>query len=153
MNHTREDLAFLLLRLSGLMHAGWHGFGKVAALSSGDVHLVEGVAKLGFPAPLVFAWAAALAEAAGGILVAVGLWTRVAAFFTAVTMAVAAFGVHHAHQQIAANLHLVQIPEETLKAWGRPEMALLYLLVYLALILAGSGRFSLDGALSRRRRD
>lgn len=146
------DLALLVLRLAGLGLALAHGWGKVAMLASGaGGRFVEAIAAMGFPAPAVFAWAAALAEFAGGLLVAVGLGTRLAAGFAAFTMLVAAFGRHHAHGQLLSWLGLAPVPAETLKAWGNPELALVYLAIFLALALVGPGRFSADRALGRGR--
>jgi len=147
-----SDVALLALRLAGLGLALAHGWGKVAMLASGaGGRFVEGVAALGFPAPALFAWAAALAEFAGGLLVALGLGTRVAAGFAAATMLVAAFGRHHAHGHLLSRLGVVPASAETLKAWGNPELALVYLAVFLALVLLGPGRFSADRALGRDR--
>jgi putative oxidoreductase len=147
-----KDLALLILRLAGLGLAVGHGWGKVLSLSTGrGARLIEGVGELGFPLPAVFAWAAALAEFAGGLLVTLGLATRVAASFAAFTMAVAAFGRHHAFEQLLLRLGLLQVSAETLKAWGNPELALAYLLPFLALAVAGAGRYSLDALIGRRR--
>jgi putative oxidoreductase len=147
-----QDLGRLALRLSGLLMAFGHGWGKVQSLvTGGGERLVEGVGALGFPWPLVFAWAAALAEFAGGLLVALGLATRVAAAFAGFTMAVAAFMVHHAHGHLLANLGLVPVDEKTREGWGNPEMALLYLLIFVSVALAGPGRYSIDARLAKRR--
>ncbi len=54
----------------------------------------EGVAELGFPFAIFFAWMTALTEFFGGILIASGLGTRVAAGFLFINMAVAAFLRH-----------------------------------------------------------
>lgn len=147
----RNDVALLVLRLTGLGLALGHGWGKIAALSTGQGQgFVEAVARLGFPAPVLFAWAAALSECAGGLLVALGLGTRVAAGLAASTMAVAAFVRHHALTRLAAWLGLVSVPEETLKAWGNPELALVYLAALLAVALLGPGRFALDRLVRRK---
>jgi putative oxidoreductase len=147
----RHDAALLLLRLAGLGLALAHGWGKVAALSTGQGQgLIETVGRLGFPAPALFAWAAALSEFAGGLLVALGLGTRIAAGFAAVTMAVAAFVRHHALTRLVAWLGLASVPDETLKAWGNPELALVYLVVLLAVLLLGPGRLSLDRLVRRK---
>lgn len=148
-----RDLALLLLRLTGLGLAVLHGWGKVAALSSGTGdRLVAGVAELGFPVPGLFAWAAALAEFGGGLLVTLGLASRVAAGFAAFTMAVAAFGRHKAHLQVLAGLGLLGVPAETLKGWGNPELALVYLAAFVVVALVGPGRFALDSLVARRSR-
>jgi putative oxidoreductase len=101
-----------------------HGYQKVF---EGQVHgLTAATAAMGFPMPAVFAWAAALSEFLGGILVALGLFTRPAAFLVFATMSVAAFG-HHRADPLAVK-----------------ELALSYWTVALALVLAGPGGFSLD---------
>jgi putative oxidoreductase len=143
-----RDLAILLLRLSGLGLAHGHGWGKVSGLAAGHgERLVDSVSAIGFPAPLVFAWAAALAEFVGGLCVALGLGTRIAAAFTGFTMLVAAFGRHQAHRHFLSWLGLAPVPEETLKAWGNPELALVYLLAFVTIALLGPGRFSLDARI------
>ena len=147
----RRDLGLLILRLSGLGLAFAHGLGKVTALAGGEQRFVEGVAGIGFPAPVAFAWAAALTELVGGLLIAAGLATRVAAALAAFVMAVAGFLRHHALQQIAAATGLTSIAPEVLERWGKPELALVYLLCFLALALLGPGRHSLDHALRARR--
>lgn len=147
-----KDLSLLLIRLTGVGLAVAHGWGKVFSLASGGgARFVEGVAALGFPMPALFAWAAALAEFGGGLLVALGLGTRVAAAFAAFTMAVAAFGRHKAHLHLLVALGLSDASQETLKAWGNPELALVYFAVFLAVALAGPGRFALDSLVGRKR--
>jgi len=148
-----RDLALLILRLAGLGLALAHGWGKVVMLASGGGdRFVQGVAGMGFPMPGLFAWAAALAEFAGGLAVALGLATRTAAAFAALTMAVAAFGRHHAHEHLLSLVGLGHATPEQLKEWGNPELALAYLAVLVAVALLGGGRFSLDAGLGRKRR-
>jgi putative oxidoreductase len=147
----REDVALLLLRLCGLGLALAHGWGKVVRLGSGQGEgFIQGIGAMGFPLPGLFAWAAALAEFAGGICIALGLATRVAAGFAAVTMFVAAFLRHHAHAHWLAALGLWDVPAETLRSWGNPELALVYLAICVALVLTGGGRFALDRLIRRR---
>ena len=90
-------------------------------------HFAGSVGKIGFPVPVVFAWAAALSELVGGSLVAIGLYTRFAATFAAVTMFIAAF-LYHATDEFATR-----------------EKALLYFAVMLALACMGPGKWSVDG--------
>jgi putative oxidoreductase len=154
---TREwnrDLALLVLRLCGLGLAVAHGWGKVVALSAdgADARFVGGVAALGFPLPLFFAWAAAIAELAGGILVALGLFTRIAAAGAVIAMAVAAFLRHRLANHVLVWLGTLDVPAETLEKWGSPELAAVYLAVFLALCLMGGGRFALERVFRRSRR-
>jgi putative oxidoreductase len=150
---TSKDWALLLLRLAGLGLAFAHGWAKVGQLAFGDpARQIDGIARLGFPMPGFFAWCAALAECAGGLLVALGLFTRVAASLAAFTMFVAAFLRHKFHLHLLVALGLLSVPEATVDSWGNPEKALLYLLVMVALVLAGGGQLSLDHWHRMRRR-
>jgi putative oxidoreductase len=146
-----RDIGLLILRLAGLYLAIGHGWGKVVGLASGQTGFVDAVAGMGFPLPVVFAWASVLAEFAGGTAMALGLFTRVAAGAVAFNMLVAAFLRHHAASQLLAWLHLGQAPAESVKAWGNPELASLYLAGALAVALLGPGRVSIDAALGRRK--
>lgn len=125
------DIGLLILRLGvGLAMAFGHGIGKIPP-SEG---FVEGTAAMGFPVPVVFAWAAALSEFLGGILIALGLLTRPAALMLAGTMAVAAFVRHVADP------------------FSTKELALVYLVASLALLIAGAGRYALDARFRPRGR-
>lgn len=120
---NNPDLGLLLFRLSiGLMMAFMHGMGKLPP----PEQMITGVGSMGFPAPLVFAWAAALSEFVGALCIAAGLFTRIAAGFLGFTMAVAAFVVHSAD------------------AFDVKEKALFYFAACVLLIFTGAGRFSLD---------
>ena len=80
-----------LLRIfAGVALATLHGLGKLPP----SEQFIGGVASLGFPAPVFFARAAALAEFLGGAFLALGLFTRISSFFVAFTMLTAAFGTH-----------------------------------------------------------
>jgi putative oxidoreductase len=143
------DLALVLLRLAGIGLVTMHGWGKLVRMASGQRGFVTGVAEMGFPFPLLFAWAAVLAETLFAILVTVGLLTRVSAAICAFNMFVAAFLRHRAHLHWLAALGVRAYPEEVLKGWGSPELALVYLLVFLAIALAGPGRFALERVIRK----
>lgn len=138
------DVGLALLRVSvGLMMAFGHGWFKFPPPAG----FVEGVGKLGFPAPGAFAWGATLSEFFGGLLLAMGLLTRPAALLVVGTMAVAAFGQHAADP-----LFLQSIPRDAppeLKGRAK-EMALLYLMPALLFVFTGSGRYGLDALFWRR---
>jgi putative oxidoreductase len=145
------DLALLVLRLSGGLMILYHGWGKLVRMSAGETGFVTGVQQMGFPFPAVFAWAATLTETLGAVFLLLGLFTRVAAAASAFGMFVAAFLRHKAHLHGMMGLGLAQYPADTVKGWGNPELALMYLLVFVALALAGGGRFSVERLFGRRR--
>lgn len=117
-----------LLRIfTGIAIAFAHGIGKLPP-SEG---LIGRTAEMGFPAPTFFAWAAALSEFGGGILLALGLLTRVSSFFIAVTMLVALVGVHGSDP------------------FNVQEKAFLFLFIALAFLFKGSGDWSLDSFLRK----
>src|SRR5688572_18572006 len=135
------DIALSIVRVStGLLMAVGHGKSKL--FHDGPFGppegLIRGTQALGFPAPTLFAWCAALAELVGGILIALGLLTRPAAAILVFNMAVAAFGAH-LHDPIFAAKR------------GDPskEMALLYLLPFFLFMFTGGGRFAADAAIRR----
>lgn len=146
-----KDIALLVLRLSGFALAFAHGWQKVSALATGNGGpFLAGVEALGFPMPAVFAWAAALAEFVGGLCIALGIGTRIAASFAGFTMFVAAFFRHRLAQQILIWAGAYSLPEDVVESWGNPERAALFLLIFISLILMGGGRFSLDRLVTRR---
>jgi putative oxidoreductase len=124
------DFGRLWLRvLMGLGISLFHGYGKVFG---GHIdQFAEGVEKLGFPMPVFFAWASALSEFVGGILIALGLGTRIAAFFVFINMSVAAF-IRHAADPFDVK-----------------ELALAYWVMAIAIVLIGPGFFSLDHLIRR----
>ncbi|ADO73684.1 DoxX family protein [Stigmatella aurantiaca] len=129
MQGQRGVVGWTLVRIVfGLSLALGHGLPKVTGNMAG---FAEGVAKLGFPFPLVFAWAAALSELLGGLLVAVGLFTRPAATLGAFTLAVALY-------------------RHRVDPFGTMEKALLFFSVMVAVVLAGPGPWSLDAKVRRR---
>jgi putative oxidoreductase len=122
------EIGLALLRIAaGAGLALGHGINKVPV----DDRFVMSVENLGFPMPVVFAWAAALAELVGGALLAFGFLTRPAALSIAFTMGVAFFLQH------AADPFKVK------------ELAFLYGMVAIAFVFVGSGRLGLDQLFRR----
>ncbi len=129
---TRESLAslgLLLLRVgAGVLLLYGHGWGKL-------VHFSERATR--FPDPLHVGAPASLAlvvfaEVFCSLAVILGFLTRLATIPLIVFFAVAVF-VQHAHAP-----------------FDDKELALVYVVPFLTLLLTGGGRFALDGWLGRK---
>ncbi len=131
MEYMKADIGMLILRVSAGLFMATHGFGKI--FGGRMEGFASGVEDMGFPLPVVFAWAAALSELVGGVFVALGLFTRISAFFVACTMFVAGFIRHGADP------------------FSDKEMALLYLAINLFFLLAGGGRWTVDALIRKVR--
>jgi putative oxidoreductase len=91
----------------------------------------------GAPDPLTpILLAAGIIELVGGGLIAVGLFTRLAAFVCSGQMAVAYFMAH--------------APQSFYPALNGGEAAVLYCFVFLYLVFAGPGSWSLDAIIRKR---
>ncbi|EMR03996.1 DoxX family protein [Cesiribacter andamanensis] len=125
-NRSLADAWLLILRLGVAAAMMTHGYPKL-------MKLVEG-GELKFSDPLGIGVAASLALAVFAeffcsILLGLGLATRFAALALSITMGVAAFIQHGADP------------------FARKEMALLYLMIFLTLLVFGPGRYALDSRL------
>jgi len=123
------NLGLLILRLSAGGFMLTHGYPKLQRIISGEMRFGDPLG-LGPEVSLVLA---VFAEFFCAILVMLGLGTRLATIPLIVTMAVAAFIAHGADP------------------FSRKEMALLYLVSFLVLLLTGGGKFSVDYFLNRKR--
>jgi putative oxidoreductase len=144
MNRWRTDTAILVLRVAtGLIFIP-HGVSKVFG-AGGVAKFASGLPSYGIPT--VLGYVAAYSELIGGILLIVGLLTRVAALLLGGTMFVAAF--------------VVQLPDavrdpdaganKVFAAIRGMELPLSILAAMIALLLLGAGKYSLDGLIFRRR--
>ena len=117
------DLGLLILRvgLSGMMLK--HGTDKFLAFVGGDLSVAGDPFGLG---GLVTSILVLLGEFVAPILIIIGLKTRLASIATIITMAVAAFFIHKGDP------------------FAEKELALLYLVGFIAIGLMGAGRFSFD---------
>ena len=130
------DVGLALLRVVvGLFLVVGHGWPKLTDPSPFIDNAVRGT----FPAPEVSGWFAILGEFLGGLLLALGLGTRVAALWVAGVFVGAAFLTHGPSFTGDAPFFL--------PAKGSVEPALLYLVIGLTFALTGGGRFSLDAAI------
>jgi putative oxidoreductase len=95
------------------------------------------------------AWATILVELTGGFAVLIGAFVSVASIPLAVVLLVAMFSVHLPYG--FSSIKLVAVTA-TGAQFGPPgyEVALLYLASLAALVVGGSGPFSIDGLLTSR---
>lgn len=115
-----EPTFFLLRLFAGLLFA-CHGAQKLFGALGGNQAA----------SPLM--WVAGFVEFFGGLLIAVGLLTQVAAFLAAGQMAVAYAMAH--------------MPQGFWPIQNGGELALLYLFIFLFVLARGGGRFSLDSMM------
>jgi putative oxidoreductase len=117
------DVTYALLRIiAGLMFAT-HGAQKTLGLFGGQ--------KMDAPLMIVGGWI----ELIGGLLIAFGLFTGIAAFICSGMMAVAYFMAH--------------APGGFWPVMNKGETAVLYCFVFLYIASRGSGRFSIDSLRSK----
>jgi putative oxidoreductase len=110
----------------------------IARIVIGLLFLEHGSAKLlGFPTPpspapavMSLLWTQGVIELVGGLLLAIGLFTRPVAFVLAGDMAVAYFMAH--------------APKNFFPLLNGGDPAILYCFIFLLFFVAGSGRWSVD---------
>jgi putative oxidoreductase len=141
--NTKDDvpLAIVRLVLGGVMFAhgaqkmlGWfggYGFTGTMGFFENQMHL-----------PAALAFLAIAAEFFGGIGLLLGLLGRVAAFGITVNMLVAIFTVH-----LSNGLFMNWSGQQKGEGF---EYHLLVLAITTAILLKGSGAWSVDGALARK---
>lgn len=130
---TREEslnLLVLVLRVAIAAFMITHGWPKfLKLLEGGEIQFGDPIG-LGPAVSLVLA---VFAEFFCSILIGIGLATRLASIPLIVTMFVAAFVSHGADP------------------FRRKETALLYLLFYLAFLVLGSRKYSVDSLITRKK--
>ena len=134
MSTTRE-IAFLIARiLLGVILIA-HGWDKFAITG------LEGVTgffdSLGIPAAGIAAIAAAVVELLGGILIILGVFTRIVAALVAIDMLFAALFAH-----VSSGIFVTNNGWELTGAIGAGA---------LLLIAVGAGAWSIDGVLAKRK--
>jgi putative oxidoreductase len=113
----------------------YHGYMTLFGVTDGVPNIdlfIRGAVeqKLGWPFPELLGYLAKGSEFFGGMLLVLGLLTRVAAFLIGATMAVAAFIIHGD-----------AIIEEG-------ELALVYFVISLVIFIVGPGKYSIDHRLT-----
>jgi putative oxidoreductase len=118
------DLIYAAFRfVFGLLFAS-HGAQKIFGMLGGQ--------KAGEPLMIAAGWI----ELLGGLLIAIGLFTSIAAFIASGEMAVAYFMAH--------------APNGFWPLVNQGETAVLYCFAFLYIAARGGGRYSLDGMRTRR---
>ncbi len=123
------DLALLFVRIVIALLMFTHGIPKIANFSKDPVQFMN-VMGMG---PAMSLALTVFAEVFCSVLVLLGLATRLAVIPLIITMLVAAFHVHASD------------------AFSKQEMSLHFLFVYVVLFILGSGKYSFDSLLLKRR--
>lgn len=124
------NFGILLLRVIVAVFMITHGWPKLnKLLAGGEITFADPIG-IG---PVLSLTLVVFAEFLCSVLVGIGLGTRLATIPLIITMAVAAFISHGADP------------------FGRKELALMYLLIYVFLFISGSGKYSVDYFLTRKK--
>jgi putative oxidoreductase len=126
-----RPLALLLLRCGLALVFGFHGYPKLFGKTAVFVAAFE---RLGLPA--YFVYIAGITEVFGGLMLMLGLWTRVAALLLVFDMAAAMWKYNF---------------NEGIYAVREYELPLVLGLAALAVATTGAGLFSLDHLIHRRK--
>jgi putative oxidoreductase len=127
-----KDLPLLFLRLILAF-----GFFQPAMMKLKDINgIAEWFKSIGIPMPVLNAYLATFTEVAGVILLTLGLFTRLISIPLMITMLVAIFTVHFANGFAAGD--------------NGYEIPLYYLIMLFALLVYGSGKYSLDYFIEKK---
>jgi putative oxidoreductase len=129
---TFGPLSYTLIRIALGLILIPHGFGKLFLADA--VPASRNFVKFGWEYPLAWAYFIGAVEFFGGILLALGLWTRAVALVFTIEMAVICFAVLWPNW-----------------AWGQRgmEYALFMGIVALAIFFRGGGPYSLDNTMTK----
>jgi putative oxidoreductase len=132
--HRLAPLAPLAARVLVGVIMAVHGFQK---LTNGPAGFAEVLTALGVPAPGIMAWVVTLTELLGGVLLVLGLFSRLAAFALTVDLVVA--------------ILLVKLDVGLIAPMGQPgtgyELDLALIAGFLVVLFGGPGPLSADRAL------
>ena len=120
----------------------------VAKLMKGPDRFVDIVQAIGMPAPFASAWIVILIEIFGGLAILLGLFIPWVSIPMAAILLVAMSTVHLANG--FSSIKLIAVTEQGAH-FGQPgyETDLLYLACLVALVLIGSGPYSMESLLRR----
>ena len=128
MNHSLDRFAphmLSVLRIAAALIFFAHGTQKILGFPASDMT----------PAAFSLSWIAGVLELVGGALLVLGLFTRPVAFILSGEMAVAYWMAH--------------APQSPFPALNGGDAAILYCFVFLYLVFAGPGPWSLDASRGR----
>jgi putative oxidoreductase len=125
------NIWLLIFRVAAGCFMLTHGLPKLAKLMGGGEIQFADPFGLGTGPSL---WLAVFAEAICSFLLILGLATRLATIPLIITMSVAAF-IAHANDP-----------------FGKKELALVYLLIFITIAILGPGKYSLDALINRPQR-
>lgn len=137
MNHPAlRDAALLLLRVSVGVSAIAHGWNKAfSAGMDGAGGTIEVYRQAGAPAPHILAWFIAAVQMFGGAMLILGLLATAVAGVLAVVSAI--------------NLYFLHLPHGFYAESSGMELSFVLIAACLCIVVFGSGRASVDRALSR----
>ena len=129
INPTLINIGILVLRVVAAGFMLTHGWPKLnKLLTGGEIRFGDPIG-IGPAASLILA---VFAEFLCSILVGLGIYTRLSTTPLIVTMSVAAF-ISHGNDP-----------------FGRKELALVYLLIFVFIFISGGGKYSVDSLISRK---
>lgn len=142
MNTAQERGTALLRVMLGVIFI-MHGYQALAVL--GPATAAGSITGMGYPPALApaLAWYLVVVDIAGGALILIGLWTRLAALLQVPIMASAVFLLHLPQGFFMRGIILDAAKTQTVA--GGYEYSLLVLVATLALALLGPGALSVDG--------
>ena len=139
--------AYSLIRFCVGAIIAYHGYPKVfAGGAAGLSGLLAG--KMGLEPSLLWAWVVALVEFGGGIMVAIGLFTRLASFALVIEFLVIVFVVKWANGMIAFAPKAIQPGFAGMTAGGF-EFEMILGICNFAFLCGGAGRASIDRAIGK----
>lgn len=124
------DLSLLILRIAGGALMLTHGVGKMEALFGTDPIQFPDPIGLGATTSLALA---VFAEVLCALFLIIGFATRFSALPLLITMFVAVFIIHSADP------------------FAKQELPLIYGSIYLVLLIAGAGKFSIDNLIFNKK--
>ena len=135
LNRYADPVYCVVRLIVGLMFA-CHGGQKILGFPPG-----------GRPSANTLGWSAGGIELAGGLLIAVGLLTRLAAFIASGEMAVAYFMTSFSGKVLG---HAPTAMERLLPILNKGELPVLLCFIFFFIIFYGPGRWSIDALIRPR---